>query len=221
MGKRVFIVFLFLLVLSFGFVLAQESTGDDTPTGPGGDAGVVIETVNQLPFDEDGINDTKFEGYKSKTEERIDWLKNNTKFLKPITKYGVGEEFDFSWRFFIALAVWVFWIGLFFSILNGYGVGLSTGAVAAISLIIGVILGNLGMITRTTDWVFYLLNAWWTKLIAFVAVCALIYVEIRFGKVLKQKRAKFKEEMAKMQQSTDRKVLHTTTTAITEGMGNS
>ena len=188
---------LFLCVLLFSLILINAQDMPQTPPIVEEETAKKIQEFGEkIPLNpETGKPDQeKLKPWKSKAEERIEWLNNNTKFLKPITKYSIGEEFALSFRFLLAFFIWCFFVMAFFVAINGYS-SLSEGVSLGIALALGVVLGNLGFIKKIIDLIGYLLKSWWTWSLAIIIIIVLIIIEIKFGKILKERRKKMKEMM--------------------------
>jgi uncharacterized membrane protein len=217
MKKLGVILLLALLVVSFGFVVAQDQ---DAPVAPGGIDDKKVKQVEDIqanfsPINEEGdIDFGKYRPYKSKAEERIkginQWIKDNASWLGVV--FGMVPEI--SWLFALNLYVVLFF---FMSlVLNGHTMWIFLSekkarlfglGVFAVLLVTKFFLNVLVMPTYKF-WGIVYEYGWWAILLFWIVLIVLL---IFFPKVLRKIHVSLKmrrRKAAKEQEKLDREVTH-------------
>jgi len=198
----------FYFVINFNFALAEDVTSPVSDQ----DLQSVQSGVSQLPITDEGqVDTTKLKDYQSNLEKSLSFLKEHGQFLK----YIVGAEFDFTKVFFFIFCLWLFYWMSFFNIIKSFS-SFSEWVSLGIGFLMAVMLANTGVVLKTFNIISYLLDAWWTWLIAFVLIILLMFVESGFGSYFKKMRENREEMKAKQKQALDRIKLHGEVGALDE-----
>lgn len=198
--KRVLALFLFLVLLLNLFIISAQ-TADNPAAGIAGNTNGIVD---ESGLHTNNLNGSMFTPYKSQAELRIEWLNEKLKILSPVLHYTIGSSvFEFSWVFALTFFIWIFFVSSFYTIITGFST-FSKFASGAVSVILGIVLANIGVIKLTVNAVSYLLNVWWTWLIALVLLIILIVVEVKIRKMTKKTR----ENQKKFQEELDKERLH-------------
>ncbi len=130
-------------------------------------------------------------------------------FLKKPFTAVIGTQAGFTWRFFIALGIW---LALLFLVANAIEfLPFSKGTSWIIGLGFVTIFSLLKFIDGIAGFIDNLASVWWGKLIIFI----LIISSIAFSRKLSKSAKKQKEEKAKLQEEIDRGKLHAEAEIIT------
>ncbi len=200
--KKIGVLILFLLIISMfnlGIIYAEDNnTNNQTSLGDEGtgqqDVDRILNLTDQIPLTEEGkLDEEKFQGYKSKAEQRIDtinlWLEENASWLS----WVFGMKPEISWLFALNIVFMLFFLwGLVFVLPDVAPFSEN------ISRLIGVGLFIIVMVTKTTvklsGHIIDFTSKWWIKLIIVVVLGILISISAVLGRYFKKKKREMKDE---------------------------
>lgn len=203
--KKVSLLLVFCLFVSFGLVAAAETPGV-AGIPDAGELGKTKETIKDLsPINESGEFDfEKYAPYKTLAEGRIASV---NKYVGWLSNVLFGVELSLSWLFVFSLFLWIL---LFVIVFNSVGEFFNANTI--FSLVASFLISSLAMHGFGKDfvvWIDAIATTWWISLGAVVSavIIGVVYTVFAktFGKYLKKNR----EASVKMQTEKDRQVLHT------------
>jgi len=169
----------------------------------------VIKNKTGGIISEEGINTSEeaWQPYKSKAEERIEWINEKIGFLKPyldpITNFVLKEEFAISKIFFLVLAIFIL-ILIYILRLAELALPFSKWVSWVISIAFSLVLGITGSIKKIGEVIIKIVEiyqTWWVQLIIWAGIIVIIIIAIYLSKFLKkikenqvQENKKFEEE---------------------------
>ena len=222
-----FVFALFVLLISSGFVYAQEVEAPPSVTGDltGSDVDKIQGFADDIPLDKEtgGLDEQKFEGYKSKADIRIEaidaWLDNNVSWLKWIFGMKPAVSFLFGVNFLLIL----FFVNFLF--LNSrYNITsilpFSSTVSMIISLLILVGLIGFGVPAYIATQIDSLVGLWWVKALVIAGIIiALVVSNLISGKIkeLKEKSAKAETDEDRRRFGKELEVIQATAKGIAEG----
>lgn len=218
MKKSVILILVLLFVFSLILINAQDNLGmpQTGAESSGSDVEKIQNLTGNIPIDEEGkLDDTKFQPFKSKAEERIEkinqWLDDNASWLK----YVFGMKPEISWLFAINLLIILFLINLFvftFPEISVFSQNISRIIGAGIVLVIII----LGFTVKIATEINELIGKWWFKLAVLFGIIVLITLSTFFGRYFKQKRIKMQEELDRQKLHGGAKIAETFTKSVEE-----
>jgi len=211
------------LILFFGillfFSLINCVVAQSLDVDPNDPLGVGIG-IDELPRNEKEAKDV---GENFLMQEWKDLLKRDTffgsiiflyekttYFLNPVFKIILGVEASLSWIFILTLVIWFTLLIFVIRTFSAFSL-FSPWAQDVISLALMIIVSVSGVTHGLASWIIFVLNkldTWYFKLIGFMIVVILLIVLAVFSKYWKMLIISMREHKAKVEEKSDRAVLH-------------